>query len=76
MDESYDYMAEMTKKHTTVWSEKLKKREHLEDLDVFRNIIKINIKEKGWESVHLIRLFPDNDQWRALVSTIMWLRVS
>jgi hypothetical protein len=37
--------------------------------------IKIVLREIGWDGVDWIDLAQDRDQWRALVSTVMNLRV-
>jgi hypothetical protein len=37
--------------------------------------IKIDLKEIGWGAVEWIDLAQDIDQWRALVNTVMNLRV-
>jgi hypothetical protein len=37
--------------------------------------IKINLKQMGWDVMDWIHLVQDRDQWRALVNTIMNLRV-
>jgi hypothetical protein len=37
--------------------------------------IKINLREIGWDDVDWIELGQDRDQWRALVNTVMKLRV-
>jgi hypothetical protein len=37
--------------------------------------IKIDLREIGWHGVDLIHLALDRDQWRALVNTVMNLRV-
>jgi hypothetical protein len=37
--------------------------------------IKINLREIGWDGMDWIDLAQDRDQWRALVNTIMNLRV-
>jgi hypothetical protein len=37
--------------------------------------IRINIMETGWGSVDWIQLVQDRDRWRALVNTVMNLRV-
>jgi hypothetical protein len=37
--------------------------------------IKIDLRETGWDGVDLIDLAQDRDQWRALVNTVMNLRV-
>jgi hypothetical protein len=37
--------------------------------------IKIDLREIGWDGVDWIDLAQDRDQWRALVNTVMNLRV-
>jgi hypothetical protein len=37
--------------------------------------IKIDLREIGWDGVDRIDLAQDRDQWRALVNTVMNLRV-
>jgi hypothetical protein len=37
--------------------------------------IKIDLRETGWDGVDWIDLAEDRDQWRALVNTVMNLRV-
>jgi hypothetical protein len=37
--------------------------------------IKIDLREIGWDGMDLIVLAQDRDQWRALVNTVMNLRV-
>jgi hypothetical protein len=37
--------------------------------------IKIHVREIGWDSMDWIDLVQDRDQWRALVNTVMNLRV-
>jgi hypothetical protein len=37
--------------------------------------IKMDLKAIGWEGVEWIHLAQDRDKWRALVSTVMNLRV-
>jgi hypothetical protein len=39
------------------------------------NNIKMDLREIGWDSVDWIELAKDRDQWRALVNTVMNLRV-
>jgi hypothetical protein len=39
------------------------------------NNIKTDLKGIGWEGLGWIHLVQDRDQWRALVSTVMNLRV-
>jgi hypothetical protein len=37
--------------------------------------IKMDLREIGWDGIEWIYLAQDRDQWRALVNTIMNLRV-
>jgi hypothetical protein len=37
--------------------------------------IKIDLKKIGWDGMDWIDLAQDGDQWRALVNTVMKLRV-
>jgi hypothetical protein len=37
--------------------------------------IKMNLREIGWDGINWIDLAEDRDQWRALVNTVMNLRV-
>jgi hypothetical protein len=37
--------------------------------------IKINLRDIGWDDMDWIDLAQDKDQWRALVNTVMNLRV-
>jgi hypothetical protein len=37
--------------------------------------IKINLREVGWGGMDCIDLAKDRDRWRALVNTVMNLRV-
>jgi hypothetical protein len=37
--------------------------------------IKIDLREIGWDGVDWINLAQDSDKWRALVNTVMNLRV-
>jgi hypothetical protein len=39
------------------------------------NSIKMHLREMGWGSMDWIHLAQDWDQWRALVNTVMNLRV-
>jgi hypothetical protein len=36
---------------------------------------KMDLREIGWDGIHWIDLVQDRDQWRALVNTVMNLRV-
>jgi hypothetical protein len=50
---------------------------HSEDLGLDGNIVQKRIlgKQGGWEVVDWIHLAQDTDQWRALMNTVMKLRV-
>jgi hypothetical protein len=37
--------------------------------------VKVGLREIGWNGMDLIDLAQDRDQWRALVNTVMNLRV-
>jgi hypothetical protein len=37
--------------------------------------IKMDLREKGWDGIDWIELTQDRDQWRAVVNTVMNLRV-
>jgi hypothetical protein len=37
--------------------------------------IKIHLRETGWDGVDWVDLAQDREQWRALVNTVMNLRV-
>jgi hypothetical protein len=39
------------------------------------DIIKIHLREIGWDGMDWIDLPQDRDQWRALVKTVMKVRV-
>jgi hypothetical protein len=52
--------------HIGYWWESQKVRDHWEDLDV---------GGIGWDSMDWIDMAQDRDQWRALVNTVINLRV-
>jgi hypothetical protein len=41
----------------------------------WKNNIKMDVQEMGYEGVDRIYLTQDIDQWRALVNTVIYLRV-
>jgi hypothetical protein len=41
----------------------------------WKDNIKMDLREIGWESMDWMHLAQDRDQWRALVNTVMNLRV-
>jgi hypothetical protein len=62
--------------HIGYWWESQKETDHQEDQDVrWVDIIKIYLREIGWNGTEWIDLAQQRDQWRALVSTVMKLRV-
>jgi hypothetical protein len=61
---------------STAWWESQKKRDHLEDQDVGGwTILNWILRETGWDGVDWIDMAQDRDQWRALVNTVLKLRV-
>jgi hypothetical protein len=54
--------------HTGYWWESQIRRRWVDN-------IKIDVREIGWDSMDLIDVAEDRDQWRALVNTVMKLRV-
>jgi hypothetical protein len=62
--------------HIGYWWESQKEREHWEDEDVGGwTILGWILREIGWGDMDWINLAQDRDHWRALVKTIMNLRV-
>jgi hypothetical protein len=62
--------------YTKFWSENLKGRDHAEDLGVDGRInIRMDLREIGWEGVDWMHLDQDRGQWRALMNTVMDIRV-
>jgi hypothetical protein len=41
----------------------------------YEDNISMDLREIGWSGMDCIRLVQDRDQWRALVNTVMSLRV-
>ena len=62
--------------YTGFWWGNLKEREHLEDPSVrWEDNIKMDLQEVGGGFGDLMELAQDRDRWRALVSTVINLRV-
>jgi hypothetical protein len=61
--------------HTKFWSEKLKGRNHSDDLGMNKENIIMDLREIGWEGVDWIRLDQDRNQWQPLVNMIVNLQV-
>jgi hypothetical protein len=62
--------------HIGYWWESQKERDHWEDQDVGGwTILKMVLGEIGRDGRDWIELTQDRDQWRALVNTVMNLRV-
>jgi hypothetical protein len=57
------------------WSESLKGREFRRSRRRREDNIRMDLMEIGWEGVDWIHLAQDRDQWRAVVNTVMNLRV-
>jgi hypothetical protein len=62
--------------HTGYLWESQKERDHKEDQDVGGwTKIKIDLKKIGWDGVVWIDMAQDRNKWRALVNTVLNLRV-
>jgi hypothetical protein len=61
--------------HIGYWWESQKERDHWKDQDVGGWTILKWILEIRWDGMNWIELAQDRDQWRALVNTVMNLRV-
>jgi hypothetical protein len=58
------------------WWESQRERNHWEEQDIGRwTILKMDLREIEWDGMDWIDLAQDGDQWRALVNTVMHLRV-
>jgi hypothetical protein len=53
----------------------LKKRDRLEDLGVGGKVTFINVRETGWDEFDWVHLTRANGKWRALLNTVLSLRV-
>jgi hypothetical protein len=60
-------------KCTGFWWEIQKDRDHLEDQGI--DGITMHLREIGWESVKWLEIEEDRCRWRALVNTVMNLRL-
>jgi hypothetical protein len=62
--------------HTEFCLESLKRRNHLDDTGIDRRIIlKMDLRDIGWEGVDWIHLAQNTDQWRALLKMVINLCV-
>jgi hypothetical protein len=60
------------------WWESQNERDHWKDQDVggwWVDNIEMDLREIGWDGMDWIDLAQDRDQWRALVNTVINLRV-
>jgi hypothetical protein len=57
--------------HIGYWWESQKEGDHWEDQDV----VELIIREIGWDGVDWMDMVQDRNQWRALVNTVLNLRV-
>jgi hypothetical protein len=65
--------------NTKFWSENMKGREHSEDGRPRRRWeenIRMDLRKIGWEGVNRIHLSQYKGHWRAVVNTVMNLRVA
>jgi hypothetical protein len=61
--------------HIGYWMESQKDRDHWEKQDVGGWTILKCILEIGWDGVNWMDMAQDRNQWRALVNTVLNLRV-
>jgi hypothetical protein len=62
--------------HIGFWWESQKERDKLgKPRCRWRHNIRMDVKEIGWGGMDWIDLAQDRDQWRAVVNTVMNLRV-
>jgi hypothetical protein len=61
--------------YVVYWWERQKERDHWEDQDVGGWTIFGWILGTGWDRVDWIDMAQDRNQWRALVNTVLNLRV-
>jgi hypothetical protein len=61
--------------HTGFWWENLRKRDHLNDLDVNGRITLKLIFKKRWGGMEWIDVAQDRERQQALVNAVMNLRV-
>jgi hypothetical protein len=63
--------------HAGFWWGNLSERDHLEDLGVDGGggNVKMDLQEVGWRDMDWIDLAPNRDKWRAVVYTVMNIRV-
>jgi hypothetical protein len=53
----------------------LSERDNSEDLDGDKIILERILRERGWEDVDWMNLAQDTDQWRAILYTVMKIRI-
>jgi hypothetical protein len=58
--------------HVGYWWENRKERDHWEDQGVGGWV---DLREIGWDGMDWVDVAQDRDQWRALVNTVMNLKV-
>jgi hypothetical protein len=61
--------------YTVIWLENRRGRDNLEEGRRWEDNIRMDLREIGWEGVDWMQLTQACDQWRALVNTVMNLRV-
>jgi hypothetical protein len=62
--------------HTVFWLENMKGRDYLRTRHTWKDNIRLDLREIGWEGVDWNNVAQDRNQWRALVNTVMKLRVT
>ena len=66
----------MAKRHTGLWWENLKERDHLGDLNIDRSVIlQTDFKEILRESVDWMNMAQDWEKWPTVVNAVLNLRI-
>jgi hypothetical protein len=70
------YMGNMKNTYGVLVAKLEGKRPHGRPRRSLKDNVRMYLKEIGWEGVDWLHLAQNRDQWRALMNTIMNLRVS
>jgi hypothetical protein len=70
------HVAPMARTHSGFWWESRKETDQVRLSRRWVDNIKMDLRETGWGGMGWIDLTQDRDQWRALVNTVMNVRVT